>query len=527
MKNITSIVVVGGGSAGWMSAATLIKFFPDKKITVIDSSEIPTVGVGESTLGQLRKWTNILEIDEQDFMKHTNASYKLSIKFTDFYKKDAGGFHYPFGQPFLNSDSLNDWQVKKNLFPDTPVEDYCRTFWPSMPLVEGNKINTNKSGEFENFRFDRDVAYHFDAALFAKWLKERYCLPKGVIHIDSLVKDITQNDAGIDKLYLKDDSVIEADLFIDCTGWKSLLLGETLKEPFISYSHILPNNKAWATQIPYTDKEKELEPYTNCTAIGNGWVWNIPMWTRIGTGYVYSDKFISPEDALKEFKQHLNSNKMTVPNASRVTEDLVFKDISMRIGIHEKLWKKNVVAIGLSAGFIEPLESNGLLSVHEFLLELVRHLTRETVTQWDRDVYNTKVRSMFNNFAEFVALHFALTNRTDTPYWKSITEKSFCPEMTKRMPINISGFYDLALRKTEYLKHEGNGGINCIATGMNYLMLNIGDVLELQNMNQIDITKECNRFISNRKLLQRKWQKAADSSPTLYKYLTDNIYHNE
>jgi tryptophan halogenase len=135
-----------------------------------------------------------------------------------------------------------------------------------------------------------NAAYHFDAVKFASWLRERYCIPRGVKHVQGHVADIPVNDDGIESLVLKDRSVITADLYIDCTGFRSLLLGGALKEPFVSYADMLPNNRAWATRVPYVDKEREIEPFTNCTAIENGWVWNIPLWSRLGTGYVYSDK---------------------------------------------------------------------------------------------------------------------------------------------------------------------------------------------------------------------------------------------
>jgi tryptophan halogenase len=170
---------------------------------------------------------------------------------------------------------------------------------------------------------------------------------------------------------------------------------------------MLPNNSAWATRIPYKNKEKELVGYTNCTAIENGWVWNIPLWSRIGTGYVYSDKFVSDEDALKEFQKYLG------------TKELEFKNIKMRVGLHNRLWVKNVVAIGLSAGFIEPLESNGLFTVHEFLMILLRNIQRDKFSQFDRDSYNYQAKHLFRNFAEFVALHYALSHRNDTEYWKA------------------------------------------------------------------------------------------------------------
>jgi len=518
MGKINSVVIVGGGSAGWMSAATFIKYFPNKEITVIESKDHPTVSVGESTLGFIRKWTSILEIDEQDFMKYTNASYKLSIKFTDFYEKDRGSFHYPFGQPHQHDDSGTEWQIKKVLNPETEIEDYCRTYFPAMPLIENNKISTNKSGEFDGFDFSRDVAYHFDSGLFGSWLKEKYCIPRGVNVIQETVETIETNEDGIEKLLLSNGTEITADLFIDCTGFKSLLLKETLKEPFDSYSDMLPNNRAWATQIPYTDKDKELESYTNCTAIENGWVWNIPLWNRIGTGYVYSDNFVTPEKALEEFKAHLNSNKMTIPDSSRGDNpELVFKDIHMRIGIHNRTWVKNVVAIGLSAGFIEPLESNGLLSVHEFLLMLMKSIDRPKITQLDKDCYNMATKDFFDGFFDFVALHYKLSIRDDTEYWKSVTSKS--------MNKDNKGLYNLRYKKYRINRHEGQDGIQCISIGMDYLMMDKGDIVELANKEKLDILKMNKEFIQSRKLLIEKWNRAASNSPLLSQYLKQNIYN--
>ena len=345
---INEIVIVGGGSSGWMTAATLIKAFPNKKITLIESKDVPTVGVGESTLGFIRRWTRFIELDEDDFFKYTDASYKLSIKFTDFYKKDSGGFHYPFGRTVMDAgrNGYDDWFLKKYIYPDTPVDDFVRSLFPGAALFENNKFSTNPYGELDNFNIQTDVAYHFDAAKFGMWLRDRYCLPKGVARIEATVEDIKTNDSGIQYLVLDNGSLVSADLFIDCTGFKSLLLGQALNEPFDSYSELLPNNSAWATQIQYKDKERELEGFTNCTAIENGWCWNIPLWSRLGSGYVYSDTFVSDEDALVQFKKYLMSNKMIVPRTQKEIDELSFKNIKMRVGIHNRTFVKNVVAIG-------------------------------------------------------------------------------------------------------------------------------------------------------------------------------------
>jgi tryptophan halogenase len=520
-----SILIVGGGSAGWMSAATLIRKFPNKKITLVESKDISTVGVGESTLAFIRDWTNYLGLDDKDFLKHTNGSYKLSIKFTDFYDKDSGGFHYPFGDPSENQNfNYNDWYLKKIFYPDTPPSDFADNFWSAMALVNENKISTNEDGKLDNFRFDYNTAFHFDASLFGKYLKDQYCLPRGVNHLYGTIEKILTDDNGISKIILEDGQELTADLYVDCTGFKSLLLGDTLNEPFVSYKDILPNNKAWAVQIPYTDKEKELEVYTNCTALTNGWVWNIPLWSRIGTGYVYSDEFISDEEALAEFKNHLNSKKMTVYNPNRVTDDLKFNHIKFRTGIHERIWVKNVLAIGLSAAFIEPLESNGLMSVHEFLLEFCRHVDRPVVNQWDRDVFNNHIRTFYHNFAEFVALHYALSIRSDSEYWLKNRQRSYGPDLRNAK----GGFNDLFLKHTQFHEHSGRGGIVCIANGMDYRVFNEVDASRRQlGINQINLREKCNHYLYDRHQTMQRWKDAVKNQLSAAQWLAKHIYNEE
>src|SRR5210317_565419 len=450
------IMIVGGGSAGWMTAATLIKCFPEKSITLIESPNIPTVGVGESTLGKIRSWTTLLGIKDEEFIPYTDASYKLSIKFTDFYKKGEA-FHYPFGEP--NSDNNlakhNDWWFKKMYKPETPNSDYADCIFPQMALVNENKFFLN---EEQIIPYDplNHSAFHFDATKFGLWLRDHYCIPRGVKHIKEDIKTIEQDENGIKSLNKKH----KADLFIDCTGFKSLLLGETLKEEFISFEDMLPNNKAWATKIHYKNKKKELECYTNCTAIENGWVWNIPMWTRIGTGYVYSDKFVDDETALKEFKKHLG--KRAPKNKSD------YKNIKMRVGIHKRLWVKNVVAIGLSADFIEPLESNGLFSVHEFLGKLIRNMTRDKISQWDRDSFSTSCRQIFQNFAEFVAEHYALSHRDDTEYWKANLNKEWVKDLVNRQPTLTHGISRTIVDRNFDFRFDLTAGVSCISAGMHW-----------------------------------------------------------
>jgi len=471
IKPVKKIIIVGGGSAGWMSAAALIKAYPEKEIVVIESPNVPIVGVGESTLGGINDYCKFLEIDEKDFMTFTDASYKMSIKFTDFYEKDAGGFHYPFGRPLTQGtiNGMNDWLVKKALYPDTPIGDYVNCFFPAAALWDHNKFALNNYGLFDNYEPDNDVAYHFDATKFGAWLRERYCKPRGVKHIPTTVIDIKVNENGVEKLVLESGDEISADLYVDCTGFKSILLAGALKEEFVSYSNMLPNNKAIATRIPYKDKEKELEPFTNSTAIGNGWVWNIPSWERLGTGYVYSDKFITPKDAREEFKQHLMSDKMVVP---RTREE------------------------------VDALEFN--------------------------DVYNAATFGMWRNFAQFVAMHYALSIRDDTEYWKANANRVYSPGMPSLEPETAIGFYKLQGAKMFEYGHDSDiAGINWISVGMNYFVSDKTTVTLRQNLRRENFRITYDPIFRMWEERKARWNESAKNYGSLYQYLKDNIHKGQ
>ncbi|MDA8552762.1 tryptophan 7-halogenase, partial [bacterium] len=374
-----------------------------------------------------------------------------------------------------------------------------------MALVNNNTLFKNENNELEYFDFKYHVAYHFDATKFGLWLKDQYCKPKGVKHILEDVKTIETNEDGIVSL----NNTHKADMFIDCTGFKSLLLGDTLKEHFNDYSNLLVNNKAWATRVPYKDKENELVPYTNCTAIENGWVWNIPSWERIGTGYVYSDKYVSDEESLNEFKRHLDKKGSDYSKSE-------FKNIKMRVGIHDRLFVKNVCAIGLSAGFIEPLESNGLLSVHEFLINLVKVMKRgneDTISQWDRDNFNVECKRFFDQFTEFVSMHYALSHRDDTKYWKDISNRSF---YDNRLTDNTIKADILAKMKSDdWLRSDS--GHHCVGVGLRYFGY---DVLKDNSTDDIKLK------IQLREKEVNKWNIVCKDKPKLLQFLKDNIHKN-
>jgi tryptophan halogenase len=527
MNRADNIVIVGGGSAGWMSASTMINRFPNRNITLIESPYIPKIGVGESTLAGLPAWLRSLDIDFADFMKFTDASFKLSIRFEDFHHIGDGGYHYPFGHPYLGNTQLpgaNDWHLMKIKNPEIPVSDYVDSIFPQSVLLNNRRIADPQNGELESWRLDHDFALHFNAVKFAEWLSENYAKPRGVKHIEAKVTKINSDDSGITSLELDNGQIITADLFIDCTGFKSMLLGETLKEEYLSFADQLPVNRAWAVQMPYEDPREELENYTNCTALGNGWVWNAPLYSRIGTGYVYSDKFTTPEAALEEFKEHLRK----VKGAHRITDDLVFNDVHFKAGIYKRTWVKNVVAIGLSGAFVEPLESNGLFFIHENLIMLSKFLDRGYVNGVDIDFYNAATRNHYQYFASFIKYHYALSQRRDTEFWKYMTETPVAPYLADAAPNAL--FMPEMMAKTTQQTYEVSvySGFHCIATGMEWgpVDRNAVKYWEWHNPNtNYDFIAQS--FAEKTRQSKQKWNKVLVNAPLHYDYLTERFYSED
>jgi flavin-dependent dehydrogenase len=530
IEKIDSIVIVGGGSSGWMTAATLCKLHPEKEITVIESPNHPIVGVGESTLLDIKFWTKLIGVSDKELLQATNGSYKMSIKFTDFYNKGDGGYHYPFVTDFYFKDSRDkgqDWLFKKALYPETPVQDFARTYVPHMALIENRKMSYNKNNDFDGFIFDRDVAFNFDATQFGLFLRDSVCIPNGVRLIQSEVVSAEFGEEGITNLNLSNGEQVSADLYIDCTGFKSLLLGEYLNEPFISFEDILPNNRAWAARVPYKNKDLEMESFANSTAIENGWCWNLPLWSRLGSGYVYSDKFVSKEEALEQFKNYLMSDKLVIPRTKEEVESLEFKDVPFRVGVHKRTWVKNVVAIGLSAGFIEPLESNGLYTVQQFLYFLLRVLQKERVNQFDVDVFNTSCRRTAVNFSQFIALHYALTTRTDTPYWKHQQSRTIDPSMLEGAYTDNIGFSDLEKRKSHLNVADLKQGISWISVGMRFFVLDEITQKFLEHSYAVNHKEMFDPFFKAQDVAKKRWQSAAEKELTHYEFLKKYIHNND
>ena len=497
------ICIVGGGSAGWMSASTLSLKDIDSEITLISSKDISPVCVGESTLEKIHNWKVMLPFDEVDFIKETNGTLKHSIKFTNWLKPDSGSFHYPFGTVQHDPDLWWSIQLERGtLSHNTYGQDINAT----GALAENGKVDISYP-----------YSYHFDATKFAQYLKEKFC--KNVNHIEATVIDGDVDENGIKSLRLDNGENIEADLFIDCTGFRSLLLGDYLKEPFKSSNDLIPNDTSWITTIPHANK-KEMAPFTECTAIENGWVWEIPLWDRVGSGYVYSSKYVSDEDAKQEFITCLTKKGY---NPSKCE----FRKIPLRVGRHERTWVKNVVAIGLSGGFIEPLESNGLLTIHENLIDLYKTLRRGLPSECLKKMYNRGTNRKFDEFLEFVALHYALTQRQDTPYWKDIFNKDyrFIEEREQRVDGFASWSDHLYVQPGFY--NINTAGYHYILSGMNVCPWPYRNNFAGAPYKRYSLDPQEDNFPSHEKEYaehRQLWDTLIGKKQSMYKFLKKQVY---
>lgn len=524
---IESIVIVGGGSSGWMAAAALSKALPNIQVALVESKSVKTIGVGESTLGHINKFLRLLELKDEDWMSECNATYKNSIRFTDF-RETGSAFEYPFGKFNLNNANhgLMDWHELRAHFPDEfPPESFARFYNANTYLAEYNKQTKNSDGKLKDFDFNLDTAYHMDAEKFGKYLKDKIAIPNGVKHIEGTVVSWSLEKCGNIKSITTDSGyLLESDLFIDCTGFKSLLLEKIQESHFISFKDTLMNDRALAAKIPYVNREEEMENVTNCTAIEHGWVWNIPLWDRIGTGYVYTSKFIQPEQAEEEFRRHLSRD----PRFEKRAKDAEIFDVSIRHGKRQQAWKNNVVGIGLAYGFIEPLESTGLMTTHENILRLIELLLKRDgrVNKHDKDMYNYACDFEIESFKEFVSAHYALSMREDTEYWHWATNLiQYRPDLSDSVVRRIMTWEDMSHQYLISPNVTGiSGGMNYIAAGMGYGAASKHYVDMLYYGQGHDYMPD---LLNSKERWERYSSDIIDtvkSLPSHYKFLRDTIY---
>lgn len=532
------VIIVGGGSSGWMTAAALSKLCPHLDITLIESKHIGTVGVGESTLGHINRFLTLLGLEDHMWMKACNATYKNSIRFTNFRTTDDTFFEYPFSSGYDLTDKyagLQSWGELAAVYPEEFGPETFAEFYagPNTLLAKYNRETNNKDKKLRNYNFATDTAYHMDAALFGEWLKNNVAIPNGVKVLEgTLHSHMKDYDGNISQVLTIDGQTIKGDLWIDCTGFKSLLLEEWMGQQFMPFSSHLANDSAWACRLPYIDREREMHNVTDCHALGNGWVWNIPLWNRIGTGYVYSSRFITKEDAQQEFRAHLA--KKHSPEIAAAAEMF---HINIKHGMRRRAWTKNVVGVGLSYGFVEPLESTGLLTTHENILKLVDVLNRRGgfVTRTEVDGFNLAVQNELISFRDFVAMHYALSGRTDTLYWKWCTQiNEYHPDQfTQFLPRNDSWAAMMgALTKSNVFLENQQGG-NYIMAGLGIRNISTPAMVDAYNKNDtedsvmpVQFSRKAAMEDTKKKFLEYKaWlTEYIQTLPTHYQYLKDNIY---
>ncbi len=424
--NIQKIIIVGGGSAGWMTAAYLSKALDNKaQITLVESSKITTIGVGEASFSTIKVFFDFLDIQEKEWMPKCNATYKLAIKFVNWNAKRRH-FYHPFQRyKLINRFEISEWWLKMKRFEEQ--FDYACFLVPWLcdnqrspkyldgevfdeqvqNLLSHEQIIENKV--LADLKVQYPYAYHFDTTRLAKFLKDYATLRSVKQIVDDVVDVKLKDDGSIDCLITNQHSYLHGDLFIDCTGFRGLLINKALNEPFISFSESLLCDSAMTMQIPTDINKNGINPYTTATALNSGWVWNIPLYGRIGTGYVYSSAFISSEEAEREFRLHLGEASNNCDTSY----------IKIRNGRNRNSWVKNCVAIGLSSGFVEPLESTGIFFIQYGIEELVSHLPNKFFNEDMIRSYNKNIANCIDGVRDFLILHYYATDRIDTPFWKA------------------------------------------------------------------------------------------------------------
>jgi hypothetical protein len=405
----TNITIFGGGTSGWLSAVYLVHNikFPCK-ITLIESTKIGPIGVGEGTQPATARYLYDAGLTPKQWMKPSKAAFKLGVEFEGWADKNF----------FVDNDFIENTQIGPDFyttdyFVDKTIDEYL-DWLPAYQLSKHNK-SPKLGGIDTNFGLSGDRQYgavHFAAYDIVDTLRK--LVGDRIQYFDTEIVEVKTNANGIESLKDKDGNIHTADLFIDCTGFGSVLLEKNLGVEFVPVTDILPCDRAVAMPTQYTDPQKQCHPYTKSTTMKAGWRWTIPIFTRIGNGYVYSSKFISPEEAEKELRDSIGEYEAPANH------------LKMKCGIHKVIAYKNVVAAGLSAGFVEPLEATGITFTTK-AIEILTGLLNQTQGIWhnqNKTILNEVYTRSFWEIVAFIWAHYHFSTRKDTPFWKAIHEQT-------------------------------------------------------------------------------------------------------
>ena len=401
------VVILGGGTAGWMTAAGLRRGLrpEDYQVTLVESEDIGTVGVGEATLPHIKQFNDMLGLDEAHFMRATRSTFKLGIEFRDW-NHPGDAYLHPFGafgEPWTGVEFQHHWlRARHSGLQSFPLQDFSY----AVVAARGNAFefpNEDRSSIRSTYRY----AYHFDAGLYAAYLRS-WATERGVLRIEGRVRDVSRNPTTGDltELVLESGQRIAGDLFVDCSGFRSLLLGAVLGVAWEDWSHWLPCDRALA--VPCAGSGA-LTPYTRVTAREAGWIWRIPLQHRVGNGYVYSSRFISDEAARDSLLAGLESAALAEP-----------RQLKFSPGRRVCAWAGNCVAIGLSSGFLEPLESTSIYLIQTAVTDLLSLMPSAATARVDPRLsreFNRLSELQYERIRDFLVLHYYANSRAGEPFW--------------------------------------------------------------------------------------------------------------
>ncbi|MDA7583703.1 tryptophan 7-halogenase [Luminiphilus sp.] len=396
-QKIKHVVIAGGGTAGWMAAAAVSKLLGKTvKVSLVESEEIGTVGVGEATIPTLLTLHELLKIKEQDFISAVGGTFKLGISFENWHdvgKDYIHSFGYT-GKDCWAAGFQHFWLKGKELGISKDFGEYCN---------EWAAAKQNRFAVLPNQNLN--YAYHFDSSRYAAFLR-KIAEEHGAVRIEGKIDAVQQHEQTgfITGLRLEDGQQIEGDFFVDCTGFRGLLIEQTLHAGYDDWQHWLPCDSALAVQ---TENVQPPIPYTRSIAHEAGWQWRIPLQHRTGNGMVYCSKFWSRDEAEAKLRGNLEGELVTDP-----------RPIKFQTGTRRRHWVKNCVAVGLSSGFMEPLESTSIHLIQRSIVRFMQMFPSDGVRQPDIDEFNNQMKFEIENIRDFIILHYHVTNRTDTPFWR-------------------------------------------------------------------------------------------------------------